>query len=292
MKKRQILTLVLILCLTGIMGAEPWRYTADASLSMSQNAYSDNWTGSELSSITWVASSNSTAEKQLSPIMNDKTTLKLAFGQTHTQKINSTGDKYWAKPDKSTDKIDLESVLKFTLQTYVDPFVSGRVESQFLDLSDPDKTRTLNPAKLTETAGISRTLIKQDYQNLNTRLGAAFRQNIDREKLDVVSGDRKTFTTNDGGIEFITEYTKVFKPKEISYKSRLQVFQALFNSKEDELPTDDWKTADVTWEHSLSTKLWSIVTLSLDLKFLYDKELDKKTQYKETLALGVTYQLF
>lgn len=292
MKFNYYTLLILLVFLSGLLHAEPWKYTADANLFLSQSTYSDNWAGSEMSNITWVASSNASAEKQLTQIMSDKTTLKLAFGQTHTQKENTSGDKYWAKPDKSTDKIDLESVLKFNFEIYVDPFISARAESQFLDLTDPAKTKTFNPALLTETAGISRTFIKQEYQNLNSRIGLALRQNIDREKFDIASGKRKTYTTNDGGIEFITEYNKVFMPKDISYKSRLQVFQALFNSKEDELPNDNWKSPDMTWEHSINTKLWSIVSLNFYFELLYEKEQVKDLQFKETLGLGVSYQLF
>jgi len=292
MKLNFYILILIFICVSTLVNAEPWKFSADASLAVTQIGYSDNWTGVELGSFTWIAASNSSAEKQINSIMNDKTTLKLAFGQTHSQRRNTYGDKYWSMPEKSTDKVDLESVLKFTLQSYVDPFISGRLETQFLDLADTSMTKTLNPLKFTESGGVSRTLIKQDNQNLNMRLGAALRQKMNRQKLDDVTGDRKTYTTNDGGIDFITEYNKVFVPKNISYVSRLQVFQAIFNSKEKELDNNYWKTADVTWENTLSMKVWSIVTTTLTFKLVYDKELDKKAQYKETLTLGASYKFF
>lgn len=292
MNYKILAVITIIVCLSGMLCAEAWKYTADVSLGLTQNAYSDNWAGTELSNINWIASSNSSAEKQLNRYMFDKTTLKLAFGQTHTQKVDTMGDKYWTKPEKTTDKIDLESVLKFTLQTYVDPFVSARMESQFLDLSDAGKTRNLNPLKLTEGAGIARTFIKDNTQELGARLGAAFRQNIDRDKLDPVTLERETFTTNDGGLEFVAEYNKNFTPKDMTFKSKMLVFQALFNSKEDQLPNDYWKTADMKWENTLSTKLISVITMSLYFELLYEKEQDKDLQFKETLALGVSYRLF
>jgi hypothetical protein len=291
-KANYLILLILIATLYFSLNAEPWKCTADANLFLSQSSYSNNWGGAGLSNLTWVASSNSTAEKQISAIMSDRTTLKLAFGQTHTQKVNANNQKYWQKPEKSTDQIDLESVLKFNFQIYVDPFISGRYESQFLDMSDPDNTKNFNPNRFTESAGLARTFIKQDDQNLNARIGAAFRQSIDREKLDPDSGNRSTYQTNDGGIEFIADYNKVIKSKDISYASKLRVYQALFNSKSKDLPNNNWKAPDMTWEHSINTKLWSIVSLNFYFELLYEKEQAKALQYKETLGLGVSYQLF
>ncbi len=292
MSIRSLLTLLATTCLAWGLGAEGWKYTSDASLSLAQGFYSDNWNGTELSNITWVANSNTAAEKQLSKILHDKTTLKLAFGQTHTQKTAADGDKYWEKPDKSTDKIDLESVLKFTLNAFVDPFVAGRMQSQFIDLSQEslDNTRFVNPILFTETAGIAKTIIKQEHENLNSRLGFAFRQNVDRHNW-IAADEYETLTTNDGGLDWVTEYDKLFLPSNVSYKSRLQVFQAIFNSKSDEL-NDDWKSPDLSWEHSLSTKLFSVVTASLYLQLLYEKEQDSAVQLKETLGMGVSWQLF
>jgi len=271
--------------------AEPWKFTSDVNLSLSQSSYSDNWAGTELGSISWTAASNSAAEKQLTDIMHNRTTLKLSFGQTHQQIINDEGEKDWSRPEKSNDKIDLESLLRFTLQTYVDPFVAARWESQFLDLSDPTKTRIINPSRFTESAGIIRNFIKEDNHSLSARLGAAFRQNIDRDAFDGID-TRETVTTNDGGIQFIAEYMRRFLPQDILYNSRLEVYQALFNSEDDELPNDDWKAVDVLWQHSLSTKIWSIINAGLFFEMVYDKEQVDELQFRQTLGLGVFFQLY
>lgn len=291
MKTFSILSLIVMMCVSSILVAEPWKITSDASLSLSQSSYSDNWAGTELGSISWTASSNSAAEKQLTDIMHNRTTLKLSFGQTHQQRINTEGDKDWSKPEKSNDKIDLESLLRFTLQTYVDPFVAARWESQFLDLSDPTKTRIINPSRFTESAGIIRNFIAEENHTLSARLGAAFRQNVDRDAW-VDENTRETVTTNDGGIQFIAEYMRRFLPQDILYNSRLEVFQALFNSEEDELPNDDWKAVDVKWQHTLSTKIWSIVNAGLLFELVYDKEQDQDVQFRQTLGLGVFFQLY
>ena len=291
MKTYSILSLIVMMCVSSILTAESWKITSDASLSLSQSSYSDNWAGTELGSISWTAASNSAAEKQLTDIMHNRTTLKLSFGQTHQQRINTEGEKDWSKPEKSNDKIDLESLLRFTLQSYVDPFVAARWESQFLDLSDPTKTRIINPSRFTESAGIMRSFIAEDNHTLSARLGAAFRQNLDRDAY-VDENTRENVTTNDGGIQFIAEYMRRFLPQDILYNSRLEVFQALFNSEEDDLPNDDWKAVDVKWQHTLSTKIWSIVNAGLLFELVYDKEQDQDMQFRQTLGLGVFFQLY
>ncbi len=292
--RHRIILLILLLSLAGMLSAQGWRFYSDASLSLAQSSYSDNWAGTELSSITWFGNSNSFAEKQLTKRMHNKTSLKLAFGQTHNQKTDAEGDRYWAKPDKTTDNIDLETVLKFTLDAFVDPYLSGRMESQFLDFSQQaiGNSRTLNPIRFTEAAGVSKTFIKKDNEGLSARLGAAFRQNMDRHSAVPSTVDEyENITTNDGGLEFITEYNKGVKITNLLFTSRLSVFQAVFNSKSDEL-NDDWKAADVVWDNVLSTKLFSMVTASLNVQFKYEKQEDRKFQYKETLGLGFSYQLF
>jgi hypothetical protein len=276
-----ILTLILILA---SLNAEAWKCTSNFNLALTQNAYSTSWAGTELGSISWAASSNSTAEKQLSSLILNKNTLQLAFGQTHSQKLDAIGKRYWAKPEKTTDKIDFETVFRFTLHGYVDPFVSGRFESQFVDYSDMSNIRIINPSQITEAAGIAKTFIDNKDQNLNSRLGGAMRERINREKHSI-------YQENDAGIDFVTIYNLTYKPKDISLNSRLEVFQALYNSKSKNMANNNWKATDVTWENTLGMKLYGLLTIGLYVETLYDKEQSKKAQFKETLGLGFSYQL-
>lgn len=84
-----------------------WQLASDINLTLTQNAYSDNWEGGETGALSWALNSNSLAERQMTNVVNSKSTLKLAFGQTHSQDRSS---KRWLKPSKTTDLIDLESV--------------------------------------------------------------------------------------------------------------------------------------------------------------------------------------
>jgi len=294
---KKILIIISLSLLAFAAYAEAWKIESDLNLTLSQSAFSDNWAGTELSNITWLASSNSRMEKQMKEWLHNSNTLALAFGQTHLQKTDANGDKYWEAPDKSTDKIDLESLWRFTLKSWVDPYVAGRFESQFLDLSqeDMDNTRFVNPMLFTESAGVMRSFIDAEDTRLTARLGAAFRQNVNRDQYTWDGADfaKESTTTMDGGAEFVAQMRKnIQAPLQSTFRSRLHMYQAIFNSESDNLPNDDWKAADMVWENSLTTKLFGIVNASFILEFRYDKEQDDDIQWKQMLGLGLNYNLF
>jgi len=282
------LFLLLMIGLSTVIWAEGWETSANIGLTMNQQAYSDNWTGEESGSISWIFGADFLAEKQLMPLIHNKNTLKLAFGQTHNQFVDDQAEKYWAKPDKSTDLIDLKSRLRFTLGAYVDPFVSARLESQFIDKSGLE-TEIFNPNILTEALGLSRVFIKTDESELTTSLGAAFKQYFDKNMDE---------STNDGGIEFIAEYNTPLFEKMVDYKSSLNLYQPLYYSESDSdaylamYDEDDWQTVRLDWQNDLDIKLNSLINLKLYFQMTYNKLEDEDLQYKETLGLGLSYKLF
>ena len=268
--------------------AEPWTKSADANLTLTQNAYSDNWAGGETGAISWTFNLNALAEKQLSPKTHNKNTLKLSYGQTHNQDTG-TGD--WAKPVKSTDLIDFESVLRFTLGWFVDPYVAGRLESQFDDASDATNRRLFNPINLTESTGIARVFLKEEKRELTSRLGFALRQHIDRDAMTPPADEKETRTSNDGGFELVTDYKTPLADEKITFTSKLTIYKALYYSEEDSAESDDWKSPDVNWENIFAASITKYVMVNLHVQWLYDKEVDLAGRLKQTLALGLTYKL-
>lgn len=283
MKNIRLIIVAAMLFAMSLLAAEGWQLDSDVMVNLTQSSYSDNWTGSELSNITWVAASNSTAQKQLKEWLKNKTSLNLAFGQTHLQKTDSNGNKYWDAPEKSTDKIALESLLQFTLQSFVDPYVAGRLDSQFLDEQAGQETFLVNPLLFTESAGIMKTILDLEKTKLDVRLGGAVRENVDRRLDDVPV---------DGGVEGVANFKHVFSALNASYNSKLTAYQALFNSKSDELPNEDWKALDYKWENLLTFKLWKLLGVNLTFDMIYDKEKAPEAQWKESLGLGLSYTLF
>jgi hypothetical protein len=271
--------------------AEPWAVSVDANLTLTQNAYSDNWAGGEAGSATWMFISNSRAERQLTPDINNKNVLKLQFGQSYTQ---DTDDKDWGKPEKSSDLIDFESILRFSLGAWVDPFASARVESRFLDKSDPDRSVYFNPVTITESAGAAKVLIKEENRDWTIRLGAGVREHIAREILDPVTGKRDTETGTDGGIEFVNDLRTPVAGGRINIQSKLIVFQALFSSTADDLkglPEEDyWRAPDINWETVFTASITKYLMVNLYTQLLYDKEIARAGRFKQTLGLGLSWK--
>lgn len=290
--KRTILFTIIIFVSAGLW-SEGWNTAADISLNMNQNSYSDNWAGDEIGAISWAFNANLLAEKQLTTKIHNKNTLKLAFGQTHSQYVAVDSTKKWAKPDKTTDLIDYESMFRLTLGVFVDPFASIRLESQFLDESG-EETRSFNPNTLTETFGIARVFMKDEKRELSSRLGAAFKQYIDSNVDE---------NTNDGGIEFVTEYRSPLANDLINYNTKLNLYKAMFYSLSDDVEgtvyEDDWKAVRLNWEHIFSVTITKLINLNLYMGLVYNEmDLDlnaesiDEIQFKQTLGLGLTYKLF
>ncbi len=279
--KNWIIGLLFVVTVVGL-SAQDWDLTADLSLIVNQNAYSDNWSGQEKGSISWATNGNFLAEKQLTERIHNSNTLKLAFGQTYTQSINEDGDKKWGGPEKTTDEISFESMFRLTLGVFVDPFASFGWESQFMDKFEGE-TKYINPNIFTETIGIAKMFIKEENRELSARLGAAFKQYFDGFLDD---------STNDGGLEFVSLYRTPYANDVIFYRTKLVLYKALFYSESDvEGISDDWKAVRMNWEHTFTANLTSLINVNLFFQLIYEKMEIDELQYKQTLGLGLTYKL-
>ncbi len=284
-----------VFCAGGIFGlytalfAEPWQLDLNANVTTALNSYSDNWTGGEAGSFTWASQFLGSAQRQLSTKTNTKTTLKLQFGQTATQDKTS---KYWKPPQKSTDLIDVEELFRLTLDAWVDPFISVRGISQFLDGSDSTLTRYGNPLDVTEAVGVSKTLKKNDLVDWSTRIGAAARQVVDRRHL-TATGVRKTEVTKDGGVEFNMDVKAVNTGKWMTLLSSLRLYEALVSSKSDAFKgTDaenDWRWPHMKWENTLTMSVSKYLMLNVVAYAYFDKDIAADIRLKETISAGLTY---
>ena len=288
--RTMLFTLLALVCTAGAAGAEPWKLDLSTNLTTALNSYSDNWVGGEAGSFTWAAQFLGVAERQMTEKTSTKTTLKLQFGQT-VQQDKKTND--WSVPQKSTDLIDGEELFRLTLGAWVDPFVSARGISEFLDKSDTLLVRYFNPLELTEAIGVSRTLEKNDAVEWSSRLGLADRQLVDRHKLDTATGVRKNDFTNDGGLELDMDLKAANRAKWISYLGSLRLYEALFSSKADKFKgtsqANDWRQPHLKWENTLTLTFAKYLMLNVSAYAYYDKDIASSMRLKETLAAGLTY---
>lgn len=264
--------------------AEPWKIDLNANLTTALNSYSDNWTGGEAGTFTWASQFLGVAQRQLGPKFNTQTTLKMQFGQTATQDKTT---KYWSVPKKSTDLIDGEELLRYTMHAWVDPFASVRAISEFVDESDSLLIRYGNPLEMTEALGASRTLKKSETIEWSSRLGGAARQLINRHHLDTATGIRKTDVTNDGGVEFDMDLKAINKQKSVTLLTSLRLYEALASSKEDS--AGNWRYPHMKWENTLTLTFAKYLMLNITAYAYFDKDIKDDFRLKETLSAGLTY---
>lgn len=301
MRARMILTgLVCAFAATAAVQAQDagptskWTTSLVTNMMVTQTSYSDSWVGGEAGSVNWVWNLDGTAERPLSSKVNFKSSLRLKFGQTLTQDAET---KDWTKPKKSTDLIDWENVMRFTLGAAVDPYAAFRLESQFFDGSVDAKKLYFSPLKLTESFGVARQFYKKENEVVTSRVGLALRQIFKTcvISLEPIRTDDSTIT--DGGMESVTDATLKLA-ENISYVGKLSVFKALFSSesgREHPLGAQNigvyWSSPDVNWENTLTAAVSKIINVSLYTQVLYDKDIDKSARFKETLALGFTFRM-
>ena len=269
-----------------------WRPSVDAMFTLTQNAYSDNWAGGDVGSVTWVGTANLGLQRQFSVPWHWRNLLKLAYGQTHSQDQDSRD---WKRPFKSTDLVDFESLLRYQKWVRIaQPYVAFRLITQFEDATYENYKLHFNPIDFTESFGIARTIYTQGDDEFLGRLGFGVRQRVVRTP-DPTFSETETESSNDGGLELVIDGKYKIPNSSINWTMKLTTFKALFYSRADELkglPNEDyWQAVDVNWENTFSAQLSRFLAVSLYIQWLYDKEIDKGGRFKEAMSLNITWKL-
>ncbi|MBI9032367.1 hypothetical protein JEZ13_10280 [bacterium] len=285
---KKILFIALVTVLLGTLVAqEKWEYSFDVKGTLSQSFYTDNWDGEEESNINWLIQGNMTANKQLLDWFRSMNTLKMKFGQIYDTEKDPVTDAQlpgWQEPRKSDDEIDLLSLGLITLDGWVDPYVSLRLETVF----EGTNKRAFDPARFSQGIGASKIIFEEPRLGLNTRAGLLMRENYIYGVSPMI----------DGGAESVTEFMWVCPFDKTKFTSNLFLFQAFFNSEEDDLvdvngeKIDDWKQLDIEWTNELSIQLYKYLSFNVYTQLLYDKEIDYTGRFKQTSGLSITYKLF
>jgi hypothetical protein len=263
-----------------------WVVQSNASLMTTLNAYSDNWEGGEAGAFSWIAQFDGKAEKAITSRVLVSNVAKLAFGQTKSQ---DEATKKWSIPKKSTDIIDLESVVRFTIGSFADPFAGVRITSLFLDGREASYTRYMNPVTISESFGAAKNIVKTNNVGFSTRFAAAVRQNIDRDQFSPVDSIRETKVSNDAGAEFTSECKLANTAGWASLNSRLKMYAAFINSGDTDSDKDYWKHPDVDWENVLSLNIMKYLMTSIVFHVKYDREKDASVSLKSSSAIGLSF---
>jgi hypothetical protein len=268
-----------------------WYTTGSFTLNLLQSAYSNNWNGGDKGSLTWGATFKAVAERQMSEKWNWFNRVKLDFAQIHQQeRSDETGDLYWKKPEKTSDEIDLESLLRYTTGSGWDPYGSLRFQSQFQDVNDPyGRSIALNPLDFRVGLGVARTFIDEEKRFFLIRVGFALREISRKFYLAAPDSSNETDRTNnnDGGLELRLDYRMPLLSDRVDFVSRLTAYQPIYYSGKDAFDslTAEQRVAagldpdvgdfplvvDVDWQNTFVTRITKVINVNLEIRWIYDK---------------------
>ncbi len=253
-----------------------WTHGMTAGLTLSQIGFTD-WSAGGDNALSWALSldGKSTDDQEK---MNWTNTYKFAFGQA---RISEGGLR------KTDDKIDLESILTYKLNQYVNPYAGLTFKSQFapgykyntpVAGQDLKVSKFFDPAYLTQSVGAG----WQPMTEVKTRLGFALRETFSNSHG--YADDPKTGKTEtskvEGGIEFVTDIECKIADN-ILFTSKLELFS----------PFKTIDRVDIRCDNKLTMTVNKYITAILAVQVLNVNPFPR-TQIKEVIAVGFTYNVF
>jgi hypothetical protein len=251
-----------------------WQKEMVGGINLTQTSF-DNWQQGGENSFAWQVYLNFKFINDL-----EKTTWansgKFSYGSTKTGDQGSR---------KSVDEIKLESVYTYKLSKYLNPFVAATGETQFApgyeysNDSEVKISKFMDPGYFRESAGFG----YKPNDIVQTRLGLALKQTITSDFPVPYADDPETTpkiekTKNEVGAESVTDVSWKIAENTL-YTSKLELFSTLSALNE----------TDVNWDNVFTTKVSKYVNVNLNFKLFYDRDISKKRQIKQAIALGVTY---
>ena len=251
-----------------------WEHNIIAGLTLTQVSYTD-WVAGGENALAYNASVIGKSVNE-EPMTSWTTNYKLSFGQAE---ISHKGLR------KTDDAINLETIFAYKLNTHVNPYIAAAVSSQFTNgYQYTDTSRTaistfLDPLYAREGIGFGFNL----DEHVKTRIGFALRETF-TNTYTRWADDPKTpeieTTRIEGGLEWVTD-AQVKIEENVFFKSHLETFAGLKTFTK-------WV---IYSENLLTAKISDHFNVQLGVAIRYDEFIIARTQIKEGLALGVSYQL-
>lgn len=274
---------ILMLCSTAALAFSqakpdslgPWNHRVVGTVTFTQVSYS-NWAQGGQNALAYAATLDGRTEHSTGKT-NWATTYKFAYGQT------SLGDQGVRKTD---DKIDLQSVFTYKYGTFVNPYVSATLKTQFAEGLKYDKdgagtvvSAFFDPAYLTQAAGVG----YQPAEVLKIRVGAALREIITsrfRGDSDDPATTRIENVKIEGGLEWVTELAWNIDDNAL-LTSKLELFSPIKKANQ----------VVVRGDNTLAVKVGKFITVNLNVQFINEQPVTPRTQVKQALAVGLSYAI-
>jgi len=250
-----------------------WKKEAVGGLNLTQTSF-DNWTAGGENSLAWQVNFNFKVVNDLEKT-NWATSGKLAYGSIKQNKGDAR---------KSVDEIKLESIYKYKLGTYVNPYTAFNAHTQltatYSYATDPRTqiSAFMDPGYFRESIGVGYQL----EETVKTRLGLSFKQTITSDYPVPYADDPETAeiekTRSEVGMESVTDLNLILA-ENTKLTSKLELFTAF----------QGFDATDVDWDNTLTTKINEYFNMNFNVKLLYDKDLSARRQINQSLAFGLTY---
>ncbi len=254
-----------------------WKHGLVSSLTLSQIAFTDWAQGGENAlAYTFTVDGKSNSDREFS---NWTTLYKFAFGQT---RLGNQGLR------KTDDIIDFSTVFTYKLGSYVNPYLSASLKTQFApgytyprQDSSVQQSAFFDPAFLIQTIGAGYQPIKE----IKTRLGVGIREVItntyNQYTDDPATTNEVEKTTVNGGIESVTDVDWQID-ENIKFTTTLEFFAPIKHF--DEFVIRDNST--------LTTKVSKYIIAVFSVQLINESRVSPRTQVKETIAMGLSYTIF
>jgi len=126
-------------------------------------------------------------------------------------------------------------------------------------------------------------VVKQNQVNTHINIFCHFKSQIVFPEPYADDPDTRKIekTKVEPGITSVTNLKKQFN-EDVIFTSKLDIFTDL----------EAFNRIDMTWENNLTLKVAKHINVSVDLVLFYDRDITRKLQIKQVLAVGFTYTLF
>jgi hypothetical protein len=262
---------------TSVPEPKHWKQSLVSGLTITQQSYS-NWTQGGSDALAYNLSFSGKSVYDDAPYLWT-TSYVFAFGQS---RIGDAGLR------KTDDRIDLEMVLTYRVGNYINPYVATTLKTQFDigykydNLGKATSVSTFfDPAFLTQSLGAGYQILPE----LKTRAGVALRETFTSRYPAPYADDPKTTTIErqkiEGGMESVTD---AYVPIEtnVLFTSKFEVFATFKPGNKVVLRGDN----------TLTTKVGRYVTLVFNVQLINDRTITARTQWKQTMAIGLSYTVF
>ena len=252
-----------------------WTHSMAAGLTLSQIALTD-WSAGGDNALSWALSldGKSTNDQEK---LNWVNTYKFAFGQARIADVGLR---------KTDDKIDLESILTYKLNQCINPYAGVTFKSQFAPgykygtpTGDLQVSKFFDPAYITQSVGAA----WQPVTEVKTRLGFALRETFSHSfgyADDPETAGTIETSKVEGGIESVTDVEWKLADN-ILFASKLELFA----------PFKTIDRIDVRSDNKLTMSVNKYISAIFSVQLLNVNPFPR-TQIKEVIALGLTYNVF